>query len=216
MMYWQNIGIPSKLTSILPLIAISIIFTISGPAKGTESPIIDYRDRFHPVISSTGMVVSQEKLASQIGAQILADGGNAVDAAVATGFALAVTLPQAGNLGGGGFMLIYLASENKTLAIDYREMAPQTATRDLFLDKNGEVDKAKARFSHLSAGVPGTVAGLIYVQEQYGKLPLSDVMAPAIKLAKEGIRVSNPLAFSLNRSEQRLARWPGSKKYFFL
>ena len=215
MMHWQHIGFTSKFKPILPLIVILSIFSGSSPVIGTEAPIIDFRDRFHPVISATGMVVSQEKLASQVGADILAAGGNAIDAAVATGFALAVTLPQAGNLGGGGFMLIYLAGENKTLAIDYREMAPQAATRDLFLGEDGEVDQGKARFSHLSAGVPGTVAGLIHAQEKYGTLPLSIVMAPAIKLATQGITVSKPLAFSLNRSAPRLARWPSSKKYFF-
>ncbi|MBV1930832.1 MAG: gamma-glutamyltransferase, partial [Porticoccaceae bacterium] len=210
----QDIVFPEKLKIIFYLAVTSIIF-FAGPVYGAEAPIIDYRDRFHPVVSTGGMVVSQERLASQVGAAILADGGNAIDAAVATGFALAVTLPQAGNLGGGGFMLIYLAEEHKTLAVDYREMAPAAAMGDLFLDEQGEVDQKKARFSHLSAGVPGTVAGLIHAQKQYGSLPLREVMAPAISLAAKGIRVSDTLAFSLDRAGQRLARWPSSKKYFF-
>ena len=111
------------------------------------TPVLESNARFYPVISETGMVVSQEMIASQVGADILAAGGNAVDAAVATGFALAVTLPRAGNLGGGGFMIVHMAEQNKTIAIDYREMAPSDAQKDMFLDKEGDVDNQKARFS---------------------------------------------------------------------
>jgi len=171
--------------------------------------------RFHPVIGEHGMVVSQEAVASRVGAEILARGGNAVDAAVAVGFALAVTLPQAGNLGGGGFMMIYLAREKRTVALDYREVAPRLAHRDLFLDANGNVDNNKARFSHLSAGVPGTVAGLTHALRRFGSLPLATVLEPAIRLAQEGIRVTYPLAFSLARSEEQLRKSPASVKYFF-
>ena len=171
------------LKAVFVFTVISITLLSSPGAMTSASPIIDYDDRFHPVSSSTGMVVSQEKLASEIGAQILAVGGNAVDAAVATGFALAVTLPQAGNLGGGGFMLVHLSKPKKTIAIDYREVAPRNAGQDLFLNPLGDVDQHKSRFSHLSAGVPGTVAGLLHALERYGRLPLRQVMAPAIKLA---------------------------------
>jgi gamma-glutamyltranspeptidase/glutathione hydrolase len=177
--------------------------------------IIDYGSRFHPVVSDKGMVVSQSMLASQIGADILAQGGNAIDAAVATGFALAVTLPQAGNIGGGGFMLVYLAEQKRTIAIDYREVAPRSAVRDLFLDELGEVDVSKARFSHASAGVPGSVAGLVHALENYGNLPLSAVLKPAIELAEKGITVTQPLAYSLRHAEQRLRKWPASAGYFF-
>lgn len=169
-----------------------------------EPPIIDYRYRFHPVVGDAGMVVSQEALASAVGARILERGGNAVDAAVATGFALAVTLPQAGNLGGGGFMLVHLAETDKTIAIDYREVAPAAAHRDLFLDAEGQVDARLARFSHRSAGVPGTVAGLIHALERHGTMPLAEVLAPAIALAEEGILVTRPLAFSLMEAKSRL------------
>lgn len=195
-----------------------MICVILGLAAGhsyADAPIIDYGARFHPVVGEKGMVVSQEQLASAVGASILDKGGNAIDAAVATGFALAVTLPQAGNLGGGGFMLLHLADSQQTVAIDYREMAPAAASRDLFLDANGEVDKDLSRFSYLSAGVPGTVAGLLYAQKKYGKLTRSDVLAPAIKLAEQGILVSHPLAFSLRRAQARLSKWPASKKYYF-
>ena len=106
----------------------------------SELPIIEYKSIHHPVISKTGMVVSQREIASKVGAEILRKGGNAVDAAVATGLALAVVLPRAGNIGGGGFMLVYLKDLDKTIAIDYREKAPKAAYRDLFLDEKGNYD----------------------------------------------------------------------------
>lgn len=194
--------------------------TINLPETKTLRPnqtpiIIDRHARFHPINSSKGMVVSQEAIASRVGAKILSDGGNAIDAAVATGFALAVTLPQAGNLGGGGFMLLHLAESDQTLAIDYREMAPLAVNETLFIDEQGEVDTQLARFSTLSTGVPGTVAGLIHVLERYGTMELEQVIAPAIKLAKKGIEVNAPLAFSLNRAKNRLKRNRASARYFF-
>lgn len=193
-----------------------LLALLPGPLAANELAIIDYSDRFHPVTGTQGMVVSQEAIASQVGAEILAGGGNAIDAAVATGFALAVTLPQAGNLGGGGFMMIHLASEKRTIAVDYREMAPLAASRDMFLNEKGEVDKNKARYSHFSAGVPGTVAGLIHALEAYGTLSVKEVLEPAIKLAENGIRVTRPLAFSLARAENRLKKSGASAKYYFL
>ncbi|WP_461521278.1 gamma-glutamyltransferase [Porticoccus sp.] len=180
-----------------------------------EPAIIDQNARFHPVLSSTGMVVSQEVLASAVGAGILKQGGNAVDAAVATGFALAVTLPQAGNIGGGGFMLLHLAKGGRTLAIDYREMAPAAADKDMFIDEHGEADADLSRFSHLAAGVPGTVAGLLHVLDTYGTMTVEQVMAPAIKLAEQGFIVSDTLAYSLSRAEGRLRADPASAGYFF-
>ena len=180
-----------------------------------EAAIIDPTARFHPVYSQSGMVVSQEIVASQIGADILSQGGNAIDAAVATGFALAVTLPRAGNLAGGGFMMIHLAEENKTIALDYREMAPATAGRDMFLDGQGDVDKQLARFSIKSSGVPGTVAGLLHAHEQYGSLSLSKVINPAIKIAKNGIRVTVDLSSSLASRAERLGKNKASKGYFY-
>lgn len=188
---------------------------LGNAALAGEAPIIQYGTRFHPVLGRGGMVVSQERLASQVGADILARGGNAIDAAVATSFALAVTLPQAGNIGGGGFMLIYLAEQGQTLAIDYREIAPALAHRDLFLDENGNADPHKSRNSLLSTGVPGTVAGLTHVQDRYGRLSLAEVLQPAIRLATDGFMVSYPLAFSFSRAEQRLRANPASLQYFF-
>jgi gamma-glutamyltranspeptidase/glutathione hydrolase len=170
--------------------------------------------RFHPVIARNGMVAAQDKIAAEVGAEILRKGGNAVDAAVATGFALAVTNPQAGNLGGGGFMLVALAKEKKVVAIDYREMAPVAAHRDLFLNASGEADSDKSLYSHASAGVPGTVAGLIHALEKYGTMPLNDVLAPSIRLAEEGFAVPWGLAFALAENRARFEKDPSSVKYF--
>ncbi len=197
------------------LACISIILFNPASSASTSEAILDYSARSRPVYSQTGIVVSQEAIASQVGADILSKGGNAIDAAVATGFALAVTLPQAGNLGGGGFMLAYLKEIDKTIAVDYREIAPALAKETLFQDESGNVLKQKARFSHASAGVPGTVAGLLYVQENFGTLSLKEILKPAIKLAEKGFTVSNSLAFSLNRRAKSLKQDPSSARYFF-
>lgn len=193
----------------------AIQFNVAIADDSSSTLFLDRDARFHPVISQLGMVVSQEALASQVGADILEAGGNAVDAAVATGFALAVTLPRAGNLGGGGFMMIYLAEENKTIAIDYREMAPLFADKDMFLDPEGNVDNNKARYSAQSSGVPGTVAGLLHALEQYGTLSISEILKPAIKLASQGFTINHDLSDSLRLSSKRLQQHPSSKKYFY-
>src|SRR3984885_16381255 len=135
-----------------------------------------------PVDAQHGIVVSVHELASQAGVEIMQAGGNAVDAAVATGFVLAVVHPPAGNIGGGGFMLIRMA-DGKAHFIDYREKAPAAATRDMFLDAQGNVIEAASEIGYKSIGVPGSVAGLVYAEKKYGKLTLKRVMAPAIKLA---------------------------------
>ena len=190
---------------------------VVAPAWGgpEQEPILQYSDRFHPETGYGGMVVSQERLASEVGAAILGRGGNAVDAAVATGFALAVTLPQAGNLGGGGFMLIHLAESGKTIALDYREMAPAAAHRDFFLDEEGNADSRLSRFSGRASGVPGTVAGLVHAQKTYGNLKLKEVIQPAVRLAEKGFVIPYPLAWSLERAGDRLSRHPASARYFF-
>ncbi len=169
---------------------------------------------FHPVVARNGMVAAQDRIAAEVGAEILKKGGNAVDAAVATGFALAVTLPQAGNLGGGGFMLVAMPKQKKIVAIDYREMAPAAATRDMFLGANGEVDNEKARFSHASAGVPGTVAGLIDALETYGTMKLPEVLEPAIRLAEDGFPVPWGLAYAMAQNRKRFEKDPSSLRYF--
>jgi gamma-glutamyltranspeptidase / glutathione hydrolase len=169
-----------------------------------------------PVLARHGMVASQEKRASRIGVEVLQQGGNAVDAAVAVGFALAVTYPQAGNLGGGGFMVIHLADRNEDVAIDYRETAPAGTTKDVFLDEKGEADPRKSRDSGLGIGVPGTVAGLSLALERYGsgKFTLAQLIAPALAAARNGVLVEEALADALPGSQPRLARWPSSAKIF--
>ena len=191
-----------------------------APAQARDSaselpPIIDYEERFLPVVARQGMVVGPERLASEVGLQILQQGGNAVDAAVATGFALAVTYPRAGNLGGGGFMLIHLAEGNRQTFIDYRETAPAAANRELFLDENGAIDGQRTYFSHQSAGVPGTVAGLLYAQDKYGSMSRAKVLAPAIALAEKGFPVSFSLNYEIDARGQRLRQNPEALRLFF-
>src|SRR5947199_10507665 len=181
-------------------------------APPAQAPILTSTARFLPVVAKNGMVASQEKLATHVGVEILKAGGNAVDAAVAVGFALAVTHPQAGNIGGGGFMLVYLAARNETVAIDYREPGPAAITRDVFLDEKGEADPGKSRDSALGVGVPGTVAGLALAHEHYGsgKFTLAQLIAPAIHYAREGFAVDDELADTLPRAQPRLAVWPAA------
>ena len=172
------------------------------------------------ILAHNGMVVAQESRAARVGVEILDRGGNAVDAAVAVGFALAVTYPRAGNLGGGGFMVIHLAKtrnlDNRDVAIDYRETAPAAATPAMFLDAKGNPDPKKSRESGLSVGVPGTVAGLALAREKYGsgRFSLAELMAPAIDLAQNGIRVEDDTADSLPQAREKLARWPSSASIF--
>ena len=180
-----------------------------------EPALFSPRDRIHPVFAPNGMVVSQEARASEIGLDILKKGGDAVDAAVAVGFALAVTLPQAGNLGGGGFMLTYNAQTRQTEAIDFRETAPAAAGRDLYLNEQGNVDEARIRFSHQAAGVPGTVAGLALAHERHGRLPWRQLVEPAAQLAERGFPIDTELAQSLRETRERMAPWPASMKSFF-
>ncbi|HBN2689419.1 TPA: gamma-glutamyltransferase, partial [Citrobacter freundii] len=171
----------------------------SVAAAPAAPPPVSYgveEDVFHPVRAQQGMVASVDALATQVGVDILKQGGNAVDAAVAVGYALAVTHPQAGNLGGGGFMLLRTKDGNTT-AIDFREMAPAGATRDMFLDEQGNADAKKSLTSHLASGTPGTVAGFSLALEKYGTMPLNKVVRPAMKLAEEGFVVNDALADDL-------------------
>jgi gamma-glutamyltranspeptidase/glutathione hydrolase len=166
--------------------------------------------------AKSGMVVAQDRYGARVGADILARGGNAVDAAVATGFAMAASYPRAGNLGGGGFMLIHLARSGESIAIDYRETAPAAATRDMFLGADGKPDPARSRDSALAIGVPGTVAGMTLALRKYGsgRFTLAELLAPAIALARDGFAIDDDLADSLPQVRDRLARWPASAKLF--
>lgn len=159
------------------------------------------------------MVVSADKLASTVGLEILKEGGNAVDAAVATGFALAVTYPQAGNIGGGGYMVIRMA-DGKATSFDFREKAPRKATRDMFLDKEGRFNPSMSEGGFLSAGVPGSVAGLLAALEKYGTMKRDQVLAPAIRLAENGFRVGRGLAPVIKEKWDVLRQYPATMKVF--
>ncbi|GJL93312.1 gamma-glutamyltransferase [Hyphococcus sp.] len=197
------------------LLAISIGFLtcIAAPvlAQTPPLPIAVH----HPNGGRDGMVVAEEKMAAKIGADILARGGNAVDAAVATGFALAVTYPSAGNIGGGGFMLVYLRDEDRTIAIDYRESAPAAASRDMYLDDEGNVISDDILLTLKGAGVPGTVAGLLLAQEKYGKLSRKEVLAPAIRLAEKGYPITYFASAIIESERALLMRNPAARAAFF-
>ena len=197
--------------------SVMLCFSLVQGASAAPSPV-SYgveTDTFHPVKEQHGMVASVDALATQVGVDILKQGGNAVDAAVAVGFALAVTHPQAGNLGGGGFMMLRTAS-GRTTAIDFREMAPARASRDMFLDANGNADSKRSLTSHLATGTPGSVAGFALAAQKYGTLPLSRLLAPAIKLARDGFVVNEALADDLNTyGKEVLLAHLNSKAIFF-
>jgi gamma-glutamyltranspeptidase/glutathione hydrolase len=185
--------------------------SIARQANAFTSADLSGAERLFPVEASGGMVVSREAAATRVGVAVLEAGGNAVDAAVATAFALAVTLPQAGNLGGGGFAVVHEAGTGNSHALDFREMAPGRAHRDLFLSNDGEVDQTLARYSHRSVGVPGSVAGYLEALDRWGTWSRADVIAPAIKLAEEGVKVSRTLHRNLSSRIERLAKWPATR-----
>lgn len=170
---------------------------------------------FHPERGQRGMVASEQRLATQVGVDILAQGGNAIDAAVGVGFALAVVLPNAGNLGGGGFMLVQTAKSAKPVALDFREVAPAAASRDMYLDPQDRVISGKSTQSPHAVGVPGSVAGLVRALQDYGTLSLEQVIAPAIQLAEDGFIVSAVLAEQFTLQRTHLGRWPGTREIFF-
>ncbi len=214
---------------------------VAPPAALESNVLLEGEQRFRPQWSARGLVAAQEPLASAAGAAILRQGGNAVDGAVATAFALAVTLPQAGNLGGGGFLLLWLPGPSPArqrgclveasggnpaarpelaigggtaVAVNFRETAPAAATATMFLGPDGQVDRARATRSLLSTAVPGSVAGLALAQRCYGRLPLAQVMAPAIRLADQGFPVSRELSDSLAAAAPRLQADPVSRRLF--
>ena len=205
----------SNLGSALSGAQLAALLLVAPVALAQQSPIYGERDLVHPVYGKSGMVATQEAEASRIGLEVLRNGGNAVDAAATIAFALAVTLPSAGNLGGGGFMLVHDAEKGETVAIDYREKAGGKAFRDMFLDEAGEADPEKSRYSGLAVGVPGTVAGMALALERYGTIGLAEALEPAIDLAQQGVTVSADLADSLNAMQERLQKWPSSAAAFY-
>ena len=206
----------SKLFALRCFVCLALAATLALPlaARGDERAG-DAIVAPQGVVAHGGMVVAQEARAAQIGADILKNGGNAIDAAVATGFALAVSYPRAGNIGGGGFMVIHLAGGSDT-TIDYRETAPAGIDAKSFLDDTGNADPGKSRDSALAIGVPGTVAGLALAERKYGsgKFTLAALIAPALAMAREGIAVTDDTADSLPNARARLSRWPASAKIF--
>jgi gamma-glutamyltranspeptidase / glutathione hydrolase len=188
------------------LIALLLVMMLAGVAPlGADS------ERF-PVHAPHAMVVSSNELGSKVGVEIMQAGGNAVDAAVATGFALAVVHPAAGNLGGGGFMLIRMA-DGKAHFIDFREEAPAAATANMYLDAQGNVIDGASTIGYKSIGVPGSVAGLVYAEKKYGRLTLAQVMVPAIKLARDGYALEWYQALDM-REDEYLGRFPESRRIF--
>jgi gamma-glutamyltranspeptidase/glutathione hydrolase len=196
-------------------ILFALVFPLAAFAQLTDSAIIRYEDLQHPVLGPAGMVAAQNRESAAAGAAVLADGGSAVDAAIATGFSLAVTLPRAGNLGGGGFMLIHDADADENTAIDYRERAPKNATRDMYLDDNGDVDSNRSRFSHLASGVPGTVSGFYFAHQKHGRLPWKRLLQPAIDQARNGIIVSYDLSQLLKSRQPHLCKNAAACGYFY-
>jgi gamma-glutamyltranspeptidase / glutathione hydrolase len=200
------------------LAALAVIALVAVPLRAQERFVQQSTGATAAQVATAqhGMVVSQEQQATRIGLDVLQRGGNAVDAAVAVGFALAVTLPKAGNIGGGGFMVVHLAGRNEDVAIDYREIAPAATRADVFLGPEGQADPRKSTDTGLGVGVPGTVAGLSLALERFGsgKFPLAELIAPAIRLAREGVPVKDDLLDSLLLAQPRLAQWPSSVRIF--
>lgn len=182
----------------------------NDPVNSKRNAYINYSS---DVAGKNGMVVSASGYASQVGLDILKRGGNAVDAAVAVGFTLAVTYPQAGNIGGGGFMVLRV-KDSVITSIDFREKAPSGSSRNMFLDSAGNYDPDKSQVGHLSSGVPGSVAGLLYALEKYGTMSREDVMKPAIDLAENGFEIEPKFAESLNSNYNSFIEFPSSKKIF--
>lgn len=163
--------------------------------------------------TGTGLVVSSHELASQIGKEVLDKGGNAIDAAVAVGYALAVVHPAAGNIGGGGFAVIHLAN-GENITLDFREMAPLKASKNMYLDEKGEVIKDASTIGYLAAGVPGTVKGMSAMLDRYGTMKLSDLIQPAIKLAEKGFLINDRQEQTMLGSKDIFKKFPSSSKYF--
>ena len=203
-----------------------LLVLLSATNLYSKQSYIDYVSPFHPVVGSSGMVASQNVLSSELGIEILNKGGNAVDAAVAVGFSLAITLPRAGNLGGGGFMLVYIKEKNEIFYIDYRSRSPLNSNiRNIFNLRKNAPDSAPinfnnkkfdiVRYGYHAPAIPGTVAGLLDAHSNFGLLPLEEILEPVINMAKEGILVSYDLSKAIESTPQ-LKNDPESKKIYFV
>ena len=196
------------------LAALSLAFAPVAQAQSQRRQLLEYPSIHHPVVGERGMVVTQNAIASEVGAEILRKGGNAVDAAVAVGFALAVTLPRAGNIGGDGFMLVHTAATRETVVIDFRSVAPAAARLEMFVDKKGE-ESPQASRGYRASAVPGTVAGLELAHRRYGKLPWKDVVTPARRLAAEGIVLTPDEAFVFSWARERMMGSVAGQRTFY-
>ena len=192
------------------LFLLLLAFTLNA-----ENTIFNSKAIVHPEVGRNGMVVSQHYLATNAGHSILEEGGNAYDAAITVAFALAVVLPRAGNIGGGGFMVMFDEASQESYSIDYRETAPEAATKDMFLNSDGSVNKKRATQGVLSIGVPGTVYGMWEVHKKFGSLPWSKLLAPAIELAEDGFLISPFMADALNKRYKKLGKYENFKKIFY-
>lgn len=196
-------------------LALSVTLLAGAPlAEAQQQSLLEYPSIHSPRVGLDGMVVSQNEMASAIGAKVLAEGGNAVDAAVAVGFALAVTLPRAGNIGGDGFMTAYLADQKKVTVIDFRSVAPRAAKPDMFIDQEGE-ERPEASVGYRAAAVPGTVAGLWMAHRRYGRTSWDKLVAPATALARDGTVLSADEAFVFGWGRKRLQASSTAMAAFF-
>lgn len=199
----------------LAALAIAAAPIASSEAWAQKKQLLEYPSIHSPVVGEKGMVVSQNTIATKVGADILRQGGNAVDAAVATAFALAVTLPRAGNIGGDGFMMVHLAKTNETIFIDYRGVAPKAAKLETFVDQDGkEIDDVASK-GYRAPTVPGTVAGLYLAHQKYGRLPWKALVEPAYRLAADGVVLSPDEAFVFSWGKQRLSESEAGKRAFY-
>jgi gamma-glutamyltranspeptidase / glutathione hydrolase len=190
-------------------IALSLSCALPANAQIKLPPTWKHNNPKPSLITQKASVACVSKLASDVGAAIMKRGGNAIDAAIAVGFMLAVVYPEAGNIGGGGFMLIRL-NNGETTALDYRETAPEKAFREMYLNKN-----TSSLVGSMGAGVPGTVKGFYEAHQRYGRLPWADLVYPAIVVAQEGFAVNDYMRFSLNRSKKQLLQFSETKKILF-
>ena len=196
-------------------LALSVTLLAGAPlAEAQQQSLLEYPSIHSPRVGLDGMVVSQNEMASAIGAKVLAEGGNAVDAAVAVGFALAVTLPRAGNIGGDGFMTAYLADQKKVTVIDFRSVAPRAAKPDMFIDQEGK-ERPEASVGYRAAAVPGTVAGLWMAHRRYGRTSWDKLVAPATALARDGTVLSADEAFVFGWGRKRLQASSTAMAAFF-
>lgn len=193
---------------------LSMVAFAAAPVLAQKKQLLEYPSIHSPVVGEQGMVVSQNAMASKVGADILRRGGNAVDAAVAIGFALAVTLPRAGNIGGDGFMLVHDAKSGEQVFLDFRSVAPKAATLAMFVNNQGQESPIASR-GYLAPSVPGTVAGLHMAHKKFGKLPWSDVVAPAISLARDGVILTPDEAFVFGWGKERLSTSAAAKAAYY-